>query len=92
MANSTAKYAQNGELFALMHLGSTVSEDTSSGRLILNNCVSVFVASKKPKGMYITIARATRSLLVRNYIQTGTGAKAWYYRRDLVVRAVPTLV
>lgn len=47
MANSTAKYAHNGELFALMSLGKDVSEDTSAGRLILNNCSTVYLASAK---------------------------------------------
>lgn len=45
MATSTAKYAHSGELFALLSLGSKdVSEDTSAGRLILNNCTSVYLS------------------------------------------------
>uniref|UniRef100_A0A1B6CI26 C3H1-type domain-containing protein n=1 Tax=Clastoptera arizonana TaxID=38151 RepID=A0A1B6CI26_9HEMI len=44
VAASTAKYAHNGELFALMNLGKDVSEDTSAGRLILNNCTTVLLA------------------------------------------------
>lgn len=47
MATSTAKYSHSGELFALMTLSKDISEDTSAGRLILNNCVSVFVTSKE---------------------------------------------
>ncbi|KAI5695061.1 hypothetical protein M8J75_010231 [Diaphorina citri] len=42
VAGSTAKYAQSGELFAVMNLGKDISEDTSAGRLILNNCAYVF--------------------------------------------------
>lgn len=44
MATSTAKYAHSGELFALMTLGKDISEDTSAGRLILNNCTSVYIS------------------------------------------------
>ena len=47
MANSTAKYAHNGELFALMSLGKDISEDTSAGRLILNNCSTVLLTASK---------------------------------------------
>lgn len=50
MANSTAKYAHHGELFALMSLGKDVSEDTSAGRLILNNCSTVFISANHTKG------------------------------------------
>ena len=45
VATSTAKYALSGELFALMNLGKDVSEDTSAGRLILNNCTTVLVTA-----------------------------------------------
>lgn len=45
MATSTAKYSHSGELFALMTLGKDVSEDTSAGRLILNNCTTVYIAN-----------------------------------------------
>lgn len=49
MATSTAKYSHSGELFACLTLSNLiVSEDTSAGRLILNNCVSVFISSKDP--------------------------------------------
>lgn len=44
MATSTAKYSHSGELFALLALGKDVSEDTSAGRLILNNCTSVYIS------------------------------------------------
>ncbi|XP_075224399.1 helicase with zinc finger isoform X2 [Lycorma delicatula] len=47
VAASTAKYAHNGELFALMNLGKDISEDTSAGRLILNNCTTVLLAPAK---------------------------------------------
>ncbi|KAG8254715.1 hypothetical protein J6590_005274 [Homalodisca vitripennis] len=47
VAASTAKYAHNGELFALMSLGKDVSEDTSAGRLILNNCTTVLLSPSK---------------------------------------------
>lgn len=45
MATSTAKYAHSGELFALLTLTKAVSEDTSEGRLILNNCNRVYLAT-----------------------------------------------
>lgn len=58
VAASTAKYAHNGELFALMALGKDISEDTSSGRLILNNCTTVLMSplkSTKKFGQYPNI-------------------------------------
>ncbi|GAB0089527.1 C3H1-type domain-containing protein [Sergentomyia squamirostris] len=48
MATSTAKYSHSGELFALMTLGKDVSEDTSAGRLILNNCTTVYISAALP--------------------------------------------
>lgn len=50
MATSTAKYSHSGELFALMTLGKDVSEDTSAGRLILNNCTMVYLSASLPAG------------------------------------------
>lgn len=44
MANSTAKYSNSGELFALLNLSRDISEDTSAGRLIMNNCITVLLA------------------------------------------------
>lgn len=49
MATSTAKYSHSGELFAMMSLGKDVSEDTSAGRLILNNCTSIYLANSDYK-------------------------------------------
>lgn len=49
IATSTAKYSHSGELFALMPLGKDISEDTSAGRLILNNCTTVFIAAENSK-------------------------------------------
>ncbi|XP_054723440.1 probable helicase with zinc finger domain, partial [Uloborus diversus] len=46
----TAKYAHNGELFANMQLSSVLSEDSSSGRLVLTNCNTVLLAPVKTKG------------------------------------------
>ena len=43
-AKPTAKYAHEGELFARMDLTSEVSEDTSHGRLILQNAHTVLIA------------------------------------------------
>lgn len=40
----TAKYAPPGELYAHLALSKDVSEDTCSGRLILNNCTSIFIS------------------------------------------------
>ncbi|XP_041473482.1 probable helicase with zinc finger domain isoform X3 [Lytechinus variegatus] len=42
--NSGARYAQDGQLFALMHLNDDLSDDTPGGRLILNSCSSVLLA------------------------------------------------
>ncbi|XP_059608674.1 probable helicase with zinc finger domain [Phlebotomus argentipes] len=50
MATSTAKYSHSGELFALMTLGKDVSEDTSAGRLILNNCTMVYLSASIAAG------------------------------------------
>ena len=41
---SSAKYAQNGQLFARMELTSDLSEDTEHGRLILQNVYTVYLA------------------------------------------------
>ncbi|CAG9763393.1 unnamed protein product [Ceutorhynchus assimilis] len=43
MAASTAKYSNNGELFASIGLGRELSEDTSEGRLILMHCNTVYL-------------------------------------------------
>ena len=40
---STAKYAQSGELFARLKLNSDLSEDTSHGRLVLQNVSTVYL-------------------------------------------------
>ncbi|KAK3911193.1 putative helicase with zinc finger domain [Frankliniella fusca] len=44
-AHSTAKFAQNDEMYAVMHLSQAISEDTAAGRLILNNCTSVLLCA-----------------------------------------------
>ena len=44
-AHSTAKYAQNNQLYAVMNLSEAISEDTAAGRLILNNCTSVLLCA-----------------------------------------------
>lgn len=44
-AASTAKYSNNGELFASVKLGKELSEDTSEGRLILRHCNSVYLST-----------------------------------------------
>ena len=41
---STAKFAQGGQLFARMKLNADISEDTSHGRLILQNVSTVYLA------------------------------------------------
>lgn len=51
MATSTAKYSNCGELFALMQLSKDISEDTSAGRLILNNCSSIFFSPVPEDGI-----------------------------------------
>ncbi|KAJ8936128.1 hypothetical protein NQ318_022210 [Aromia moschata] len=47
MAASTAKYSNNGELFASIGLGKELSEDTSEGRLILMHCNTVYLCPTK---------------------------------------------
>ncbi|PIK44601.1 hypothetical protein BSL78_18522 [Apostichopus japonicus] len=42
-----ARYAQGGELFALLKLNNQLSSDTMGGRLILNNCNSALLATVK---------------------------------------------
>lgn len=49
MATSTAKYSHSGELFAILELSQDISEDTSAGRLILNNCSSVYMSPSSSK-------------------------------------------
>lgn len=44
LSSSTAKYSNFGELFAYLNLSQDLSEDTLSGRLILNNCTTVLIA------------------------------------------------
>lgn len=44
LSTTSAKYSNDGELFALLQLREDISEDTSAGRLILNNCTSVNLA------------------------------------------------
>ena len=47
-ASNTAKYAQNGEMFARLRLTSQLSEDTSAGRLVLQNVHAVHLAPYDP--------------------------------------------
>lgn len=42
--SSTAKYTRQGELFGKMALGSSLSEDTPAGRLILTNCNILYLS------------------------------------------------
>ncbi|XP_055529882.1 probable helicase with zinc finger domain isoform X2 [Wyeomyia smithii] len=78
MATSTAKYSHSGELFALMKLGKDVSEDTSAGRLILNNCQAVLIASKDaaPSGEKRKVYEAVIEDKGKNMIYLKTSAKA----------------
>eukprot|EP00095_Tigriopus_kingsejongensis_P007852 maker-scaffold62_size438377-snap-gene-2.15 protein:Tk07852 transcript:maker-scaffold62_size438377-snap-gene-2.15-mRNA-1 annotation:"helicase with zinc finger protein domain" len=46
--SSTAKYARQGELFGQMALGSSLSEDTPAGRLILTNCNTLLLSKPGP--------------------------------------------
>nr|XP_023024171.1 probable helicase with zinc finger domain isoform X1 [Leptinotarsa decemlineata] len=43
MAASTAKFSNDGELYASVSLGKELSEDTSEGRLILMHCNTVYL-------------------------------------------------
>ncbi|KAJ1529194.1 hypothetical protein ONE63_005999 [Megalurothrips usitatus] len=45
VAHSTAKFAQNDHLYAVMKLSEALSEDTAAGRLILNSCTSVLLCA-----------------------------------------------
>jgi hypothetical protein len=62
MATSTAKYSHSGELFALMTLGKDVSEDTSAGRLILNNCCTVYLSPHREDTEKVTADSAKRKV------------------------------
>jgi hypothetical protein len=46
-ALSSAKYTREGELFARLKLEDVLSEDSSAGRLILQNAQSAWVAPAK---------------------------------------------
>ena len=55
--NSGARYAQDGQLFALMHLSDDLTQDTPGGRLVLNSCNEVILApiqedGKTPERVY----------------------------------------
>lgn len=64
VAASTAKYSHNNELFALLQLGTDVSEDTSAGRLILNNCTTVYLSPSK--GNYLICTKYFKLLFIQN--------------------------
>ncbi|XP_071507736.1 probable helicase with zinc finger domain [Diadema antillarum] len=49
--NSGVRYAQDGQLFALMRLTDDLTGDTPGGRLVLNSCNSVLLAPTKEGGM-----------------------------------------
>uniref|UniRef100_A0A182TCJ0 C3H1-type domain-containing protein n=1 Tax=Anopheles maculatus TaxID=74869 RepID=A0A182TCJ0_9DIPT len=79
MATSTAKYSHSGELFALMKLGKDVSEDTSAGRLILNNCQAVYIAAARetiPAGEKRKVYEAVIEDKGKNMIYLKVSAKA----------------
>lgn len=78
MATSTAKYSHSGELFALLKLGKDVSEDTSAGRLILNNCQAVYIAAKEqpPPGEKRRVYEAVIEDKGKNMIYMKVSAKA----------------
>ncbi|EAA05697.4 AGAP011545-PA, partial [Anopheles gambiae str. PEST] len=79
MATSTAKYSHSGELFALMKLGKDVSEDTSAGRLILNNCQAVYIAAARettPAGERRKVYEAVIEDKGKNMIYLKVSAKA----------------
>lgn len=48
--NSGARYAQDGQLFALMRLSDDLTQDTPSGRLVLNSCTSVLLTPVAQEG------------------------------------------
>ncbi|XP_033117671.1 probable helicase with zinc finger domain [Anneissia japonica] len=57
--NIGARYAQNGELFALLKLNNELSEDQSAGRLILTSCNLVLFGTsnddKEPETVYTAV-------------------------------------
>lgn len=56
MANTTSKFAVNGELFALMHLDRKLSEDSPEGRLVLRTCNIVLIKkSTEDQKVYETV-------------------------------------
>ncbi|XP_048525324.1 probable helicase with zinc finger domain [Dendroctonus ponderosae] len=63
MAASTAKYSNNGELFASISLGRELSEDTSEGRLILMHCNSVYLC---PSGTQSETGRKVFEALIED--------------------------
>ncbi|XP_071964791.1 probable helicase with zinc finger domain [Antedon mediterranea] len=57
--NVGARYAQGGELFALLKLNNELSEDKSAGRLILSSCnlilLGASVNGKEPEKVYTSV-------------------------------------
>lgn len=53
-----ARYAQGGELFALLKLNNELSSDTMGGRLILNNCNSALLAKVNGDKADLTVYEA----------------------------------
>ncbi|XP_066992775.2 probable helicase with zinc finger domain isoform X2 [Anabrus simplex] len=78
MSTSTAKYAHLGELFALMNLGKDISEDTSAGRLILNNCTTVLLAPSPVAGKQDPGALKLKQRQVDGENEVGTSKRIVY--------------
>ena len=73
--SSTAKYARPGELFGKMKLGSSLSEDTSAGRLILTNCSSLLLTKTNQKSVAKTEKRIAFVAIIED-----TGKSTLYLR------------
>ncbi|XP_022919640.1 probable helicase with zinc finger domain [Onthophagus taurus] len=75
-SSSTAKYSNNGELFALIKLGTDLSEDTPHGRLILSNCTSVLLAPDGDEFNNLTVYECLIEDKGKNVIYLRISAKA----------------
>lgn len=67
-AASTAKYSNNGELFASVMLGKELSEDTSEGQLILRHCNTVYLSLTQGKTSRRKVYEAVIEDKVKNTI------------------------
>ncbi|XP_065342587.1 probable helicase with zinc finger domain isoform X3 [Cloeon dipterum] len=62
----TAKYAPPGELYAQLSLSKDISEDTCSGRLILNNCTSIYISAADEKERLKDVKRTVYEAVIED--------------------------